>query len=358
MATQFSSVRHQAALSIPTAYKRYSRFVFSRGGSTVELEPTAGSLTQDVRRSGRWDGRLTFVGNALIPRLPSDILAPFGTRVSVTLGIQLLDETISSVPYGTFEIATTRTMVEADARTVEIGLVDVSDRVERYRFENPLTVASGTDLATLINTVITNRVGISPNVSATGSTLGVARTLGLETGTGPWSELLDILASFGRTAWYDRTGAIQVGFTAPDPSTTYPLDALTSISSDFDTRPPNVIVARGEPQDGSTPVQATAIDDDPGSPTYAGTGPGTSPYGRVTRFFASPLLTTVAQAQAAADTIRDQHIGQGATYTLVRPFDPTVDGGDVVSLDGLPLVVDAVTVNLTGDTTLQARGLQ
>jgi hypothetical protein len=209
----------------------------------------------------------------------------------------------------------------------------------------------------MINTVITNRTGINPGVSLVGSSLGAARIFGLDPGTGPWAEILDVLAGFSRTAWYDRVGDIQVGTIIPDPATAYPLDALTSLSADYDTRPPNIIVARGEPQDGSAPVQAVAIDDDPSSPTYAGTGPGTSPYGRVTEFFASPLLETVPQAQSAANTILARYVGAGATYTLTRPYDPTISAGDVVSVDGSALAVDAVTLDLSGETSLQVREL-
>jgi len=357
MATRFSSARHQAALSVPTGYRRWSRFTFSRGGLTRELEPTGGSLTQDARRNARWDGRLTFAGDSLLPRRPGDLLTPFGTRLEVELGIELLDGSVSTVPYGTYEIASARTRIDAGERVVDVGLIDISDRVERYRFENALTVPAGTDLGDMINTVVTNRTGVNPGVTTVGATLGVPRIFGLETATAPWAEILDVLAGFSRTAWYDRVGDIQVGTIVPDPATAYPLDALTSLSADYDTRPPNVIVARGESQDGSPPVQAVAIDDDPSSPTYAGTGPGTSPYGRVTEFFASPLLETVGQAQAAANTILARNVGAGATYTLVRPYDPTISAGDVVSLEGSALAVDAVTLNVTGDTALQVREL-
>jgi hypothetical protein len=357
VATRFSSARHQAALSTPTGYRRWSRFTFSRGGVTRELEPISGSLTQDARRNARWDGRLTFASHSLIPHRPGDLLTPFGTRVEVELGLELLDGSVATVPYGTYEIASSRTRTEADQRVVEVGLIDISDRVERYRFETALTVAAGTDLGTMINTVVTNRVGVNPGVSLVGATLGADRIFGLDPSTAPWAEILDVLAGFSRTAWYDRVGEIQVGTIVPDPATAYPLDALTSLSADFDTRPPNVIVARGEPQDGSAPVQATAIDDDPSSPTYAGTGPGTSPYGRVTEFFASPLLETVSQAQSAANTILARHVGAGATYTLTRPYDPTITAGDVVSVDGSALAVDAVTLDLAGETSLQVREL-
>lgn len=357
MPTRFSSARHQAVLSTPTGYRRFSRFTIARGGVTRELEPISGSITQDARRNGRWDGRLSFAGDALLPRRPGDLLTPFGTRVTVELGLELLDGSVSTVPYGTFEIASARTRTEADQRVVEVGLVDVSDNVERYRFETALTVAAGNDLATMINTVVTNRTGVNPNVTPTGAVLGAARIFGLDPSTSPWSELLDVLAGFSRTAWYDRTGNIDVASVVPDPATAYPLDQLTSLSADYDTRPANVVVARGEAQDGATPVQAVAIDSDPSSPTYAGTGPGTSPYGRVTEFYSSPLLTTVPMAQAAANTILAGNIGAGATYTLVRPYDPTISAGDVVSLDGSALAVDAVTLDLAGDTSLQVREL-
>lgn len=357
MATRFSSARHQAALSVPTGTRRYTRITFSRGGLSRELEPISGSFTQDVRRGGRWDGKLTFAGDSLIPRRPSDLLTPFGTRVEVELGLYLLDGSLSTVPYGVYEIISSKTRTVAGERVVDVGLGDLSGRVERYRFEQPFTVASGTDLAAMINAVVTSRIGVNPNVSLTGATLGANRTFGLDTGSGPWDEILDVLKGFSRTAWYNRTGQIQVASVTPDPATAYPFDLLTSLSSDFDTLPENVVVVTGEPQDGSDPVMAIAMDEDPSSPTYAGTGPGTSPYGRVTRYFSSPLITTEPQAQSAANTILASLVGAGATYTLVRPYDPTVDAGDVVSVDGDPLAVDAVTLNLGGETTFQVREL-
>jgi hypothetical protein len=357
MPTRFDSARHQAILSTPTGYRRWSRFTISRGGLTRELEPVSGSITQDARRNARWDGRLSFAGDQLLPRRPGDLLTPFGTRVTVELGIELLDGSVSSVPYGTFEISSSKTRVEADQRVVDVGLIDVSDNVERYRFETALTIPAGTDLANMINTVVTNRTGVNPGVTPTGAALGVARIFGLDPATAPWSELLDVLAGFSRTAWYDRTGDIVIGSMTPDADTAYPLDQLTSLSANYDTRPANVVVARGESQDGTPPVQAVAIDDDPSSPTYAGTGPGTSPYGRVTEFYASPLLTTVPMAQAAANTILAGNVGAGATYTLVRPYDPTITAGDVVSVDGSALAVDAVTLDLAGQTSLQVREL-
>jgi hypothetical protein len=240
---------------------------------------------------------------------------------------------------------------------VDITLGDVSGIVDRYRFETSLTVVSGTDLGAMINQVITDRTGTSPDVPLVGAALGADRVLGLDTNTAPWAELLDILSGFSRTAWYDRVGHIQVGSVNVDPQAAYPLSTLATLSADFDTKPPNVVVARGEPQDGTPPVQAVALDTDPSSPTYAGTGPGTSPYGRVTYFYASPLLLTIPQAQSAANTILAENVGAGASYTLNVPYDPTISAGDVISVRGKVLAVDSVTLDLAGTTQLQVREL-
>lgn len=357
MSNPFPSARHQAALSVPTGYRRRISITFSRGGDTVTLEPIGGQFTQDATRIGRWDGRLTFAGDDLLPYGPGDILTPFGTRAAVTLGIELLDGSVSTVPYGTYEISSARVGRTASQRTVEVGLADVSGAVERYRFESPFTVASGTDLGTMINQVVTNRIGINPGVGVVGSSLGASRVFGLDVSTAPWSETLDVLDGFSRTAWYDRVGHIQVGTLTPDPATAYPVPPLAAVSADFDTRPPNVVVARGESQDDTAPVQAVAMDTDPSSPTYAGTGPGTSPYGRVTLFYSSPLILTTGQAQSAADTILASQVGAGATYEMTLPFDPTISAGDVVSFRGTLFAVDAATVDLVSTTSIQIREL-
>lgn len=358
MSVPFDSARHQAALATPTGYKRRMTFTFTRDGTSTVLEPVGGTLAQDVRRNGRWDGRLQFASADLLPTSPRDLLTPFGTTVTAELGIELLDGTVSTVPYGMYEISRSSSSTAAGQQTVEVGLGDISNTIERYRFETPFTVANGTDLGTMVNSVVTNRIGINPNVPTVGAALGAARVLGLDTETAPWAELLDILDGFSRTAWYDQVGNIQVGAVTTDPATAYEISSLASLAVDFDTRPPNVIVARGESQDGTTsPVQAVAMDDDPSSPTYAGTGPGTSPYGRVTLFYSSPLLLTVSQAQNAANTILASYIGAGATYTITVPFDPTIAAGDVISANGSILAVDAVSLDLTDKTSLQVREL-
>ena len=355
MASRFSSAQHQAILTTPTGYRRRFRITAARGGVSTLLEPISGSFTQDARRAGRWDGRLTFAGDNLLPARPGDLLTPFGTTVTVEVGLELLDGSVSYVPYGRYEVAPSSVNINAAERTVNVSLIDLSDRIERYRFETPFTVAPGVTLSVMLAQVVFSRLGVNPGVTTVPILLAAKRVFGLETSVGPWSELLDVLDGHSVAAWYNRSGTIQFGSTLPNTADGYPLNSTTSLSVDFDSRPANVVVARGETTDDTTPVQAVAMDEDPGSPTFAGVSPGSSPYGRTTQFYSSPLILTVNQAQSAADAILAANLGAGAGYTLTCPFDPTIDVGDLVSTGGDTFVVDSITLDVNGDTTGKCR---
>lgn len=356
MSTPLPSSRANRAVRTQTGIRRWVQVALTRAGTSVTVEPTSLRLTQDARRRMRWDGSLSVADSALAPTRPQDLLAPFGTRVTVELGVELLDGTVSSVPYGRFVVAGTRVGINPDGRTTELQLLDLADAVERYRFEEPLVIADGTDLGQVVNIVITSRTGVNPNVSTTGLTLGDDRPFGLDPETGPWSEIQDVLSSRGLTAWYDRSGQVQVGTLSVSESNAVDLPGVTSLSADFDTRPYNVVVVRGEPPD-LDPVQAVAYDDDPGSPTYAGESAGSSAYGRVTKFYTTPLITTQTQADNAAAQMLQLEIGGGASWSGTRGYDPTIDPLDVYTVAGQVLAVDAVTVDATGETSLQFRTL-
>ena len=254
MATRFSSARHQAVLATPTGYRRRTRFTFSRAGVSATLEPVSGSFTQDARRAGRWDGKLSFAGDALLPERPGDLLTPFGTTVTAEMGLELLDGTTAYVPYGRYDISSSSLNTSAAQRTVDVSLIDLSDRIDRYRFETPFTVPSGQTLSVMIAQVVFSRLGVNPGITTIPILLAAARTFGLETSVGPWAELLDVLDSYSVTAWYNRSGQIQPGSTLPNTEGAYALDSLTSLLCDFDNRPANVVVARGETTDSTTPV--------------------------------------------------------------------------------------------------------
>src|SRR5690606_39895617 len=121
------------------------------------------------------------------------------------------DVPVSYAPFLRFLILQARTKTNPDNAVIDISLIGPAEAIERSRFEEPLTVAAGTDLAQMVNIVITARTGVNPNVTAVGQTLGANRVFGLDPETGPWSEIIDVLNGYGLTAWYNRVGQIVIG---------------------------------------------------------------------------------------------------------------------------------------------------
>jgi hypothetical protein len=87
----------------------------------------------------------------------------------------------------------------------------------------------------------------------------------------------------------------------------------------------NAVIARGEATD-KAPVQAIAYEDDPSSPTR-----WDGPYGRVPAFYSSPVITTPAQAAAAATTRLNTYLaGRDRVVTMTAVPNPAADPGSTV----------------------------
>jgi len=365
MSTPLPSSRHQAALSTPTAFTVVASCTFIRGDDEIALSPVAASFVCDRRRSMWWSGQLTMAANAPIPTVPSDLLTPFGTRVEVELGVELADGTQAVVPFGVYLIDQSKVQVSAATRSVEIPLIDFADRIAAYRFERPFRVPPGTDVADVVNLVVTDRLGINPGLAASGNVIARQRIFGLDPELDPWREMQDLCKGFGWVLHYDRGGRLTLDTTAVgDPSDAQAVVGAVSVAQVFEKRPANVVVVRAEPSDDTPPVWSVAMDEDPLSPMWAGTGPADSPYGRRTRYYASPNINTQAQADSAAAAILAREAAAGATWTVTRKFDPTKDPGDVLSVpvddpqvQSVEIVVDSVAVDVLGETVMECRSL-
>lgn len=356
MAAPLPSARHDAALQVPTAYVRDIIASFARGTQGATVVPTAGSVTQDGRTTQRWSGSLTVGLDALQdpPTVPSDLLTPFGTTVDVEMGVILADGSSSRVAVGSFLLTGTRASLSTGARTVELNLGDLSTRIAEHRFERPFTVGAGADLADMVAQVAQDRdptVDVG-SLTPTGAVLGRRAVFGLDAQLDPWAELVSVVKHRGFRLYFDRFGAIVLD-QPPATITNLRTVDVGEVGIDFSERPANVVVARGEPTDGTGPWYGLWEDDDPSSPTFVG-----GPYGRKTLFYASPLFTSDAEAQAAADSIGSAIQSAGAAWSVSRPYDPTWDPDDGIQIT-LPsgvtqrLVVDSVTYDIGGTTSMQ-----
>jgi hypothetical protein len=354
----------QEALDAQTAFIRYVNVTATRGTESVALQPESGQLTADVRRSLRWNGNLSIPVDAdLVPVTPFDILSPFGTTITVSLGVTLYAGVEAEVAFGVYDLEDSDSVISGGNRVVNLQLSDLGNRLARYRFETPFTIPASTDLADAVNLVTEDRLNISLDAEATGQTTGRKRVLGLKPELDPARELLELAQGFGYRLYFDRNGELVLD--QPPAGTglgATPLAGDLTVANTFRSKPPNVIVVRGETSDGTTPIQAVAMDLDSDSPTWAGDAVGESPYGRVTEFFASPLIVTQAGANQAATNRLASRAGAGATWTVTKAYDPTIDPDDLISVNlddetVLPLYVDAVTVDIAGATSIECRAV-
>src|SRR5690606_3912663 len=126
----------------------------------------------------------------------------------------------------------------------------------------------------------------------------------------------------------------------------------------------NAVGARGEGADTEVPIQAVVVDSDPRSPTY-----WHGPFGKVPRFYSSPLITDVAQAASAAASLLRKSLGlpYGVSFgTIVNPalepFDPirvTYPGRverHIVETLTIPLTAGAAMTGTTREQTLTIIG--
>jgi hypothetical protein len=116
----------------------------------------------------------------------------------------------------------------------------------------------------------------------------------------------------------------------------------------------NGVLARGATTAGA-PVSSLVVDSRPGSPTEWG-----GPFGRVPRFYESPLILTAAQAQSAATKLLQRSTGLDEAIEATSIPNPALDVGDSVLVrwpDGTADVhaVEAITIPLDASETMTVR---
>jgi len=339
-----------------TAYRRVVNVTAVRGDASETLRVVAGTITQDARTPGRWSGSVQ-VQSKRVPTEPSDVLASFGSELFVEAGVATLDGVESTVPLGVLPITGTDAAVVADGAVVSLQLGDRASRISGHRFVSPMPVGASQDLAAVAAQVVETRdPRLETDTPASGVTVGDVTDgepylFGAASSVDPWRELTDLLAGGGLRCYFDRAGSLvvdEVPTGVPGTRRVLPEQAVVSFSG----RPPNVVVVRSSVS--ANPAWGVWEDDDPDSPTYVD-----GPYGRVTMFADAPVRSD-AGAATTARRIGAKLQGAGASWRVVRGFDPTWDPGDSVTIQVgadqiVTLAMDAVTVDLLGGTTMIAR---
>lgn len=371
--------------------------VLDDGAVTLTLDTvTDGGVTLDQTAATRGRVDVTIIDPDLVPGDPAAALAPYGNELRVYRGVTFYEtSTTDSGSSGgqTWdvtligggdpappEVTVTRTPIpelvslgifRIDETTVTDGPggleircagMDRSVRMIDARFEEPYTVAEGTNVATAIqDCALAAWPAITTNLTATSITTPLL--LGDEGGD-RWKFMQDLAASIGHSLYFDGDGVLvtrPVATPAGTPTVTLAEGnggVLLTAGRRWNRQGTyNRVIATGEnPAEGTAPARGIATDENPASPTYY-----YGSYGKVPRFYSSQFLTTDTQAADAAQAILNRELGTTQQIDFGAVVNPALEPDDVVTITreraGISEahVIDSLTIPLAASGAMTGR---
>lgn len=222
------------------------------------------------------------------------------------------------------------------ALSIQISGVDQSRQVSRNTWQDVYYIPANTNYAVAIQEIVDNRLpGLQYNFQST-PFVTPKIVLGTQLGNDPWQDAQDLATAIGFELFFDAAGICTLR-EVPDPATTQSVWTFTDGANPTiaqldrtltDQTTYNYVICYGESVDNTEPVQAVAFDDDPNSPTYY-----LGPYGIVSTTFQSAMITTTAQAQAAANALLLAVKGASENVALTVVPNPALEPGDVVTVE-------------------------
>lgn len=297
------------------------------------------SIKADVRRS--LSMTVVDATSRLIPRqFGAALAAP--SRVRVAMGVRYGDNTTEVLPVGTFGLARPETNDGGANMTVSVDGYDRSRRIRRNRWTHPVHYPQGINYGNVIRDIIANRLTGQVRASDFHFTDTTRRLpspglmLGLDTDNDPWRDAISLAEDIGRRLYVAPSDAFILEevpelAAAPIVATYGPGEAdfhLLSVSRVIDDEPGyNGVIGKAVGPHLFAPLRSEAWDTDPQSPTYF-----LGPWGRVPRFWTSPLVSTQAQLDAAVRTLLRTVIGGTERVSFSALPNPALDVGDVITV--------------------------
>lgn len=297
-------------------------------GTELPLTDIGGSVTLDAEATVR--GRCEIeVASEWPETLDAESLTPYGAEVFVSRGISLGNGKIERAPLGYYRL-TAVDQDDAPSGALRLTGLDRMQGVIEARFEAPLIFGEASTYGSVIEMIVSE---VYPWVVIEWDDLAgddpIGRTVVGEEDR--YALLLDLVTSLGKVAYFDYRGVLRIE-TPPDP--TVPVwevsagrnGVLVSLARSLSREGVyNAVVAVGEALDDTPPVRGVAYDLDPESPTY-----WNGEFGKVPRFYSSPLLTTTGQATAAAESLLAQSTGLPYLVDFTSVPNPAIEPLDVV----------------------------
>lgn len=321
------------------------------------VQPTGGVELRvqegDVQQDGRADIRATLdcrvaavdpvTGFEFWPRAADDPLTPYGAyELFVERGVAYGRNEIEYVSLGYFRIDNVEQPSAPDGPISLTGsdrmsMIIDSDLTSPRQFRP--TDSYGYVVEQLVLDAYLDAVIEWDDDDVAGDAIG--RTANVEQDR--YAFLRELIVGLGKIFYFDHRGVLVIR-TPPDPGR--PLwtvsrgesGVLVSAGRSLSREGVfNGVLATGEALDTEPPVRGLAVDNNPDSPTY-----WSGPFGRVTREFASPLLTTTAQCVLAASTILRRSMGLPYNVDVSAVPNPALEPDDPIAIgfEGAPVVVE------------------
>lgn len=300
------------------------------------LQPTGGAVTDTTVPGVRRKLTLQLAGG----RDLYERLAPIGTTLKVTTHVRLTNRPVVDVPMGVFDVDDQD--ISEGAGVVSLTAPDKWARIQRARFVGPAPSYPGVTVVGQLTRMIRDALGPWEPVNFAYSRDALMTPQVWEKDRD--KAMIDLAKQIGVWVYFDRHGVatiadIPTARAAPDwlvdASANGVLTELNRSRSRTDTG--NVLVISSAHADGEKFPTFYIWDNDPTSPTFAGTNPphaaDASPFGIVPLYFDSIADNQLA-ALHAGRAILSRTVGLASSVSLGQVPNPAVDAFD--ALDVLP----------------------
>lgn len=325
-----------------------------------------GSVTVDAGSEIRYTGSITVSDIALLPKSPTDPLAPYGNRVRIRRGLRYQNGTFERVPVGVYVID--QPGGDMDYGPVTVALKGLESILQRNKLTAPYSTSGATTHVDAITQLVTEVMPTQPidSTGVTGDQATATKTWDLDADR--WAACRELAAAIGSEIFFDAEGLLVVRDFPPAPVAATPVweiaggDSGVRVGADLSMSLSGVYngvrcMSDGNGVDGTPPVSGQVVDDDPTSPTRWG-----GPIGSVLKVVKSPLYADVPQCEAAAAAMLPQALGPNRSLSLRTFVNPALEAGDCVRVvygDGTAELhtVQAISMPLAavGDFTVATR---
>lgn len=332
----------------------------------ADLPINGGSVTLDGGSDVRSSASITVADIMYLPKVPTAPLAPYGNVLRLKRGIRYTNGLVEWVQVG-------HCAIDAPSGDRDLGPVAVTAQgLEAVLQGQQLTEPYSTNGISSHVDAITDLVAdVMPDavVDSTGVTGDVIpATKSWDVGADRWSACRELAETIAAECYFDGEGTLIIRDIPPPPIEATPVWEVAAgpggvlVGDDLGMALSGVYngvlaMSDGNATDGTPPVSALVVDDDPASPTRWG-----GPIGKRPKIVKSPLYQDVPQCTAAATALLPQVLGPNRTITLKTVPNPALEPGDcirVVHLDGTAELhtVQSLTIPLgpDGDFTIATR---